>query len=310
MNLKKTTKIDRVILSSDLNPQFINFWPIAASSWKIVFGITPTLVVVSRKSIELNVLKKLEEFGSVYSIISKSTAPMPNQAKMARWYLAGMFENEIVTIEDVDTIYLKSEYLMEKMTHYQDESLLGIGNDVNQDDPDYKGKFPASNLTGKSEAFRLFFNPSNCESFETFLGHFKGLRVFDNREDPFNKPQDFSDESLIRALREIQKNELIRTIPRNVAIQTEWMDRSWWPKNGDIPKQAILANLPRPLYNNQRKCKKLIQLYFQDDYPWIIKRRSNIWENPDNPIRMKVRVFFIVVKNKLSKAINYKKEVF
>ena len=299
--MENQKKIDRVILSSDLNPQFLNFWPIAAQSWKKVFGLLPTLALVTREPIDLLILERLEEFGPVYSYLSKSEAPLPNQAKMARWYLAGKLNNELVTIEDIDTMFLTNEYLLEKLSYFQDGTLLGIGNDVNQENSAYKGKFPASNLTGRSETFSAFFGSNATESFEEFLNRFKGMVKIDNREDPFSKPKNFSDESLIRALRAINKDDLVKTIPRNVDIQNVWMDRSWWPDNGEIPENAILANLPRPLYNNQQRCRKLIQLYFQEGYPWMIERKSRIWENPDHPVRIMFATLSVVIRHKLEK---------
>ncbi len=288
-------------MSSDFNPKFLNFWPIAAESWKRIFGFAPTLALVTKKPINPNILEKLREFGAVYTLISKSEAPLPNQAKMARWYLAGKLENELVTIEDIDTIYLSSDYLLERFSFLQNGTLLGIGSDVNQDDPDYKGKFPASNLTGKTEIFREFFGSYTGEGFEDFLDRFKGMCIFDKREDPFNKPRYFSDESLIRALRANGNKNLIVTIPRDIDIHQEWMDRSWWPGSGEIPENAILANLPRPLYNNRHQCRKLIQLYFQNEYPWIIERKSRIWENPDHPIMTKISAISLLICQKLAK---------
>ena len=282
--------IDHVVLASDDSPQFLNFWPLAATSWNKVFGITPTLALVSRDEIEASVLRKLSEFGEVVQHVSLSKAPIPNQAKMFRWFVATKFCASVTTIEDIDTIFLTPDYLLKKLESYESDKLLGIGDDVNQDDKRYAGKFPASNLTGTGEIFAQFFGSHQSETFESFLNRFKGLKVVDAREDPFNEPHDFSDESLIRALRqEIPKN-LIKTIPRDVDIYSNWMDRSWWPKDGAIPPGAILANMPRPLYNNFVKCEELIKLHFPIEYPWIYPRRSRVWENPDSPARAKFQL--------------------
>lgn len=283
-------KIDRVVLASDDSPQFLNFWPLAASSWNKVFGITPTLALVSKGEIKGSVLRNLSEFGEVIQYVSSSQAPIPNQAKMFRWFVATKFRTSVTTVEDIDTIFLTPDYLLKKLESFEADKLLGIGDDVNQDDKSYTGKFPASNLTGTGEIFAKFFGTHQSETFENFLNRFKGLNVIDAREDPFNDPCDFSDESLIRALRqEIPKN-LIKTIPRDVDIHIKWMDRSWWPEDGDIPPNAILANMPRPLYNNFVQCEKLIKLYFPIEYPWIYPRRSRVWENPDSPTRIKLQL--------------------
>jgi hypothetical protein len=151
-------------------------------------------------------------------------------------------------------------------------------------------------LTGTGEVFARFFNSNSNETFEEFLQRFKGMNVFDKREDPFNKPLNFSDESLIRALRSLQNEEIIEVIARAVDIRTAWMDRSWWPSTGHIPEAAILANMPRPLYNNRTICRDLISLYFPKSYPWIYPRRSRFWENPDSKIRTKFRLIRFYAK--------------
>ena len=303
--------VDRVVLASDDSPQFLNFWPLAATSWNKVFGITPTLALVSKDEIKGSVLRKLSEFGEVIQHVSLSEAPIPNQAKMFRWFVATKFHTSVTTIEDIDTIFLTPDYLLKKLEFFEGDKLLGIGDDVNQEDDRYTGKFPASNLTGTGEIFAQFFGTHQSETFESFLYRFKGLNVVDTREDPFNEPRDFSDESLIRALRQKSPKNLIKTIPRDVDIHFKWMDRSWWPKDGTMPSGAILANMPRPLYNNFNKCEELIKLHFPTEYPWIYPRRSRIWENPDSSLRINFQLLLYRINKikSLKKIIFAKKEV-
>ena len=293
--------VDRVIVSADLNPQFLNFWPLAAASWEKNFGITPTLALVSRSEVNSELLGKLSQFGEVIVVVSNIQAPLPNLAKLVRWYVACKLNDEVVTIEDIDTVFFHSSYLIQKLEHLKSERLLGIGNDVNQDDSDYRGKFPASNLTGRGRIFSEFFESSLGESFDDFVNRFRNMKAIDEREDPFNNPKNFSDESLIRAIRRKSVQDLIVTIPREVDIQSDWMDRSWWPSDGKIPGRAILANMPRPLYNNQPKCQLIIDLYFPEKYPWILERKSRIWENPDNRIRSNLRQLLFRIRFNLRK---------
>ena len=104
-------KIDRVIVASDFSPQFLNFWPLAATSWVTTFGLKPTLALISNHPVRYTDLERLRIYGDVYFHHSSSSAPIANQAKMFRWFLAAKFKSELVTIEDIDTIYLESEYL-------------------------------------------------------------------------------------------------------------------------------------------------------------------------------------------------------
>ena len=46
-------KIDRVILSSDTNPYYLDFWPIVAKAW-VKMGIKPTLALVGNEPVEID----------------------------------------------------------------------------------------------------------------------------------------------------------------------------------------------------------------------------------------------------------------
>jgi hypothetical protein len=47
-------KIDRVILSTDNNPDYIQFWPIVSRVWQEYIGIKPTLALIADKSVYID----------------------------------------------------------------------------------------------------------------------------------------------------------------------------------------------------------------------------------------------------------------
>jgi len=289
-------KIDRVILSSDLSPKFLNFWPLASRSWIQIFNIRPTLVTVSKSTIDLDVRKKLEAWGDVFCIESNSSAPIPNQAKLARWYYASKCKNEVVMLEDIDTVFFSERYLSERLTAFRKDEILGIGSEVNQGDSSYLGKFPVSNIVGRGDLFATMFAIKENVQFADFVESLKGIKIFDDKEDPFQNPRNFSDESLVRAVRKKNSFANINVIQRNVDIQVEWMDRSWWPNSPDDVSKYILANLPRPLYENRRKAKIVIKYFFPEQkYPWIIRKRSALWNEEGRSQMLVARVIQSVI---------------
>ncbi|CAN2244706.1 hypothetical protein MCEMKE157_01339 [actinobacterium SCGC AAA044-D11] len=299
-------KIDKVIISSDLNPKFLNFWPLASRSWIKVFNIRPTLVTVSRNKEDLALRKRLEVWGDVFFIESRSSAPMANQAKLARWYYASKCLDEIVMLEDIDTVFFSNRYLSEKITFLRTDEMLGIGNEVNKEDPSYLGKFPVSNIVGKGSLFAAMFATDEKVEFTDFIESFKGINVFDDKEDPFQSPHNFSDESLVRALRKKNHFSNINVIQRDVDIRTEWMDRSWWPNRPSDVSKYILANLPRPLYENRRKAKPVIEYFFPGQkYPWITRRRSSIW-NEDGRLQMIIVRILHSIKCRFKKHLGFR----
>lgn len=277
--------IDKLFVSSDLNPKFINFWPVVSESWRRIFAIEPTLVIVSKKAIDLKLLELIESFGACKIIISKSHAPIENQAKLARWFEACKVNDEIAMIEDIDTIFLRDNYLVSRLSKFKNGELLGIGSEVYSEDSSKQGKFPASNLTGEGKIFADLFGYVKGESFENFVEKFNQHPVFDEMENPFNIPIKFSDESLIRALRSRNNFKNISVIPRDLNAHKYWIDRSWWPANQMILSEHELVNFPRPLYENRKKCEFILKFFYPEGYPWIIRKRTNIFTNQDGKFK-------------------------
>ena len=269
--------IDQVIVSSDQSPRFLNFWPLVAKSWKDLFNISPTLVLVSNHAADSQLLNDLRSFGSVVQLDAIPRVPLENQAKLARWYYACQAGDLSVTIEDIDTIFLTPDYLEDRLRGINSETLRGIGSDVSSY-TDLIGdisKFPASNFTGTGILFSQLFNYQLGMSFRDFVWNFKDLKNIDERANPFSPPYVFSDESLIRALRIKNDFQPIEVVPRDVNIHEQWIDRSWWPSSPPINlDKYICVNLLRPLWENRDACKFILDEHFEEGYPWIIDQNE------------------------------------
>ena len=123
-------------------------------------------------------------------------------------------------------------------------------------------------------------------NIKEFVEQFKDSRICDDVEDPFNSPKQFSDESLIRALRASNQFTDIKIIKRDIDIRYEWLDRSWWPSNSAMNiSQYTTVNFLRPLRENFDSCRKVIEIFFSSDYPWMLDQRTPIYKNRDHVIR-------------------------
>ena len=273
------TKLFKVIVSSDSSPRFINFWPIVAASWNLHFQLNPVLTLVATKNEFATYKDALSKYGEVVLIERLKHIPIENQSKMARWYHACTLDEDVASIEDIDTIFLQSDYLSNKWKYFEPHFLLGIGSDIStySEDRTLIPKFPASNFTGKGNLFAKLFGYQKGMSFENFLETFRGSSEFDEFEDPFNSAQEFSDESLIRSLRVKKNFSEILIVPRSVNVKTQWLDRSWWPIGGvDDIRSYICVNFPRPLFENRESCNPILTEYFPSGYPWIINKKVSI----------------------------------
>lgn len=274
--------IEEIIVSSDSNPMFLNYWPVVARSWEKIFGLTPTLVLIKNGDLDESTLKKIESFGKVLQIQELDGIPPANQAKMARWYYASQAQSKIVSIEDIDTIFLKADFLNDRLAEFEPDKLYGIGCEV-YDFHEGIMKFPASNLTGQGYLFADLFHYKTNMSFRDFIFQFQDLQICDHLENPFNTPSKFSDESLIRALRVKNNFTQIKVVERNIDIKSEWLDRSWWPRDKQLNLDSYTTvNFLRPLWENYSSCKPILDIFFFEDYPWIIPSKTKITKNRDN----------------------------
>ena len=245
---------DRVIVSSDDSPHFLNFWPCVSRAWLKFFGIKPTLALVTSRPDSHPLISRLRHFGEVYRIQQIPGIPVPNQAKLARFVLASQMGDQVCMIEDIDTIPLQSNFVEGLAKRRKLQKLLAIGHEVYHADgySNSRGKFPISNMTAEGWLFQKLINPKELSDSE-LVESFVGTRVFDLKEDISNEPSLFSDESLIRALIEINDlDHIVQKEVRGVNPLTDWIDRSWW--NIDEEKlhsgRYVACNFLRPCKSN------------------------------------------------------------
>lgn len=247
--------VDRVIVASDFGPKFLNFWPIVAQSWSQVFGIAPELALVFDESEGRRVaaaLPKLEKYGSVHAFQAAKEAPIGNQAKLARFFVAGQVPQQYCMVDDIDTIHVRADYLAGKFAGADRNRLTGLGSEVYKGTP-HERNFPAGNFSGPGHLFKSLFNPQSL-SFPDFIDSLRVNPTYSPRENPFNKPGKFSDEYLISAL--LDRRDLrgsLDLLARDQDIRKEWLDRSWWAPQHEIESRRSdfeVINFLRPLFEN------------------------------------------------------------
>ncbi len=254
--------VDRVIVSSDDSPRFLNFWPCVSRAWLKFFDIRPTLALVTNRSEGDSLVSRLKQFGEVYIIKPVPGIPIPNQAKLARFVLAAIMNNQVCMVEDIDTIPLQSTFIEDLVKYRKPHKILAVGHEVYDVETSgrHRGKFPISNMTAEGYIFQRLFNPRSLGDSE-LISSFLGACVFDSKEDVANHPAYFSDESLIRALIYQNKLEyLVQKVSRNVNPLTDWIDRSWW--HVDVSKLNsggyVACNFIRPCKPN---AFKFVEIY-------------------------------------------------
>lgn len=253
-------KFDRVILSSDHNPKFIEFWPLVAKGWRTFFGdVEIWLALVAKKGVFD--LKELRQHGNVELYEPLPHVPTANQAKVARYHAATAWGNDsVIMTNDLDLLPLQHAYVDQFVR--PPGHLFTLGHEL-YTGPE-AGKFTAGYLTAESAVWRKLVNPFNHD-WQMFVQSFVGMRIFDHKEDisrnVFHEdPNTFSDESLLRALLSVNPVPVFHA-PRGYNPYTaRALCRANW--HFDPKKLAdgtyVEAHLPRPLSANTERIQPLI----------------------------------------------------
>ena len=148
-------KIDRVILSSDTNPMYLDFWPLVGKAWKELIGIKPTLVLVAEKDVIVD-----ETIGDVIRFEPIKGISTAFQSQVIRLLIPIFFDNEVSIISDIDMLPLNRSYFI--------NSILSIPEDrfVVYKDKAYAAGYkqlPMCYVAAKGSIFKEIFNVYNLE---------------------------------------------------------------------------------------------------------------------------------------------------
>jgi hypothetical protein len=239
---------DNVVLSTNLDPRYIQFAELVARAWRKFFpGVRVFLGAVTRDALDGNVGTWLGGiFDGVCSV--RTALPTPNVAKFFRYRLAGGLPG-VSMIHDMDTVPLQRQYTIDLLSRRKPGHLLCIGREVYDGTP-HEGKFPAGAMTGEGKLFAAVSGDDVLQS-----------SIFDHKEHPAADPSVFSDESLMRAQLHRHPEVPVQHVPRGVDIYRDWIDRSWWAVDpARLWKgEYVECNLLRPWSDHQQEIAPIVE---------------------------------------------------
>jgi len=255
---------DRIIVSTDENPMFLQFVPIVAKAWKKYFPEKAlSIAFISDRSEDDELVVRMRTYAEVKIFNTIPGIPTANQAKISRHIIAAEYENEVCMIEDMDTIPLQKKFFEDRTSTYKD-GVIVVGSEVYKGTP-HEGKFPMSTMTAKGSVFKAIVNPNGL-SYEKLIKSFVGSETFDHKEAIEIPSNIFSDESLMRVLLNIWAGKITK-VDRNANVSIDWIDRSWW--NIDLNKLHsdgyITCNFLRPFRENFKSIKPVADYIFGTD---------------------------------------------
>jgi hypothetical protein len=121
-------KIDYVIVSSDDNPLYLDFWEIVKRLWIDLIGIKPILVKISDND-------NVEDFGDyiIHNIKSVEGVNTGFQSQVARMYVTKYYQDYVCLTSDIDMLPLSKKYFTENIQVYNNDSLVIFSSDAYKD---------------------------------------------------------------------------------------------------------------------------------------------------------------------------------
>ena len=246
-------KIDKIIVSSNDDPLYLEFWPYVAKAWRKLLGDGPEIILgyLSEKPIE-----GLEEHGTVMRFNRRTDIIDKNMSKLIRSLVVKRNPDAYCLYSDIDMLPLNADYFI-KNSEFVTENNIVL---YSADQSGLPDKFPICYMLSKGNVMDEIINPEGLTE-EALLDKWGSIREY-----IMDKPN-FSDETFyskffgewgVEGKNKDRTVKLARGWTNNMAHNR--LDRFRW--HMDINKlqrgEYIDAHLPRPFHDNIDAIKPLL----------------------------------------------------
>ena len=107
-------KIDKVILSSNENPEYLEFWPLVSEAWKRI-GVEPVLIYTGKKEININ--------GDIIHFYIKNLDSI-FVSQNIRLLASALFEDQNCIISDIDSLPLSKKYFIDSVKNIDEDKFI------------------------------------------------------------------------------------------------------------------------------------------------------------------------------------------
>lgn len=150
--------IDRVVVATNNNPEYYQFWPIFAKRW-LSWGVVPTLIAISEDKLDFN--EEIGEILYVYPVEGVSTA---HQAQIVRLFAAASFEEDVCLISDIDMLSLNEGYFFTPAENCDENEFIVYSADAYMPGNPAYPAYPMCYLCSKGSNFKAIID-GNLHNF-------------------------------------------------------------------------------------------------------------------------------------------------
>jgi len=234
------------IISSNSNPEYLDFWPYVAKAWKERIGIKPVLFYIDPNPPR----EDLKSHGDVYYFRSVPDWDIVQQAQSIRLWASKVIDDAFI-ISDMDMLPISKDYYMNGIKGLE-RGITSYSSDIikyrwYRTNPQY----PMCYLAGDPRSFTQILGLDRFGNHEDFLRHLKSMNLRFGTDQKF-----FYNQSQLNP--EVPMRHLERGwIEEKYA--TRRLDKVVWPESEYSIDEYIDCHLPRPLSGNLKRCMELFE---------------------------------------------------
>jgi hypothetical protein len=239
--------IEYVLIGSDENPYYLDFWPLVSKVWKEIFNVTPVLGLIGEEDSDL----QKDAFGLVKRFKKIDGVDAGLQSQIVRFYLANHLNGKCL-ISDIDMLPLSVDYFEGTCSRLNETNLIIHS----ADNPEClrENMYPMCYVAGHSEVFKKIFE------LDLNWGDF--CKMLSSRNQTWYTDQKF----LFEKVNEFKSNDgeviLLKRGWRGPAERR--IDRINWTYDPNKVKEGyyIDSHLLRPVSQYQTHINSLINLLY------------------------------------------------
>lgn len=234
------------VVSSNSNPEYLDFWPYIAKAWKSLIGLDPILLYIDKNEPP----SYLHDYGKVYYLEALKDWDIVQQSQCIRFWAAKILDKPFI-ISDMDMLPISKDYYINHAEYIGDTGLISYSSDIikyrwYRNNPQY----PMCYLAGDTNSFIDVLDLNEYNHFD-FLIRLKNMNIRSGTDQKFFYNQ------VTR-----KRFENIKHLERGWIEEkyaTGRLDKAIWPKSDYNIEEYIDCHLPRPYSNNLQMCNTLFK---------------------------------------------------
>ncbi len=229
------------VVSSDSNPEYLDFWPYVAKMWKRI-GIEPVLLYIGNQTPS----EDLSRYGKVFFFESIPDWQIYQQAQCIRFWAAKILDGPFI-ISDIDMLPISEDYYKHGAASLIGNGIVSYSSDIiNYRWYKTNPQYPMCYLAGDPGSFVDMLDLQDIDH-KHFFRRIMKMNLRFGTDQKF-----FYNQSKVKI--HIHLKHLSRGwVEEKYASRR--LDKAVWPKNDYNPEEYIDCHLPRPLSQNLWICK-------------------------------------------------------